>query len=101
MHRLGLPAYVVNEHGGFAYALDRLARRTMSEAAIEKKRGYGGGTSIADRQVFQRAIGQGTIRMNACAARRAEALERMFDSAAEGPPDPALATESQAAAVWC
>ena len=101
LHRLGLPGYVVNEHGSFAYALGRLALRTMSEAAIEKKRGYLGGTSIADRQVFQRAIGEGTIRMNACAAGMAEALERMFDSAAAGPPDPALVTQAQAAAVWC
>ena len=101
LHRLGLPAYVVNEHGSFAYALGRLALRTMSDAAIEKKRGYLGGTSVADRQVFQRAVGQGAIRMNACAAGMAEALERMFDSAVDGPPDPALVTEAQAAAVWC
>ena len=101
LHRLGLPAYVVNEHGSFAYALGRLALQTMRDAAIEKKRGYLDGTSIADRQVFQRAIGQGTIRMNACAAGMAEVLERMFDSAAAGPPDPALVTEAQAAAVWC
>ncbi len=99
--RLGLPAYVVNEHGSFAYALGRLALQTMTEAAIEKKRGYLGGVSLADRQVFQRTIGQGTIRMNACALAMAESLERMFDSAAAGPPDPALVTEAQAAAVWC
>ena len=73
----------------------------MTETAIEKKRGYLGGVSLADRQVFQRTIGQGTIRMNACALAMAESLERMFDSAAAGPPDPALVTEAQAAAVWC
>ncbi|WP_420623626.1 hypothetical protein [Candidatus Poriferisodalis sp.] len=101
LHRLGLPGYVVNEHGSFAYALGRLALRTMSEAAIEKKRGYVGGVSLADRAVFQRALGQGTIRMNACAAGMAEVLERMFDSAVDGPPDPALVTEAQVAAVWC
>ncbi|WP_419908496.1 hypothetical protein [Candidatus Poriferisodalis sp.] len=99
--RLGLPAFVVNEHGSFAYALGRLALQTMTETAIEKKRGYLGGVSLADRQVFQRAIGQGTIRMNACALAMAESLERMFESAAAGPPDPALVTEAQAAAVWC
>ena len=99
--RLGLPAFVVNEHGSFAYALGRLALRTMTETAIEKKRGYLGGVSLADRQVFQRTIGQGTIRMNACKLAMAESLERMFDSAAAGPPDPALVTEAQAAAVWC
>lgn len=101
LHRLGLPAYVVNEHGSFAYALGRLALRTMRAAAIEKKRGYLGGVSVADRQVFQRAIGQGNTRMNACAAGMVEVLERMFDSAAAGPPDPALVAEAQAASVWC
>lgn len=99
--RLGLPAFVVNEHGSFAYALGRLALQTMTETAIEKKRGYLGGVSLADRQVFQRTIGQGTIRMNACALAMAESLERMFDSAVAGPPDSALVTEAQAAAVWC
>ena len=99
--RLGLPAYVVNEHGSVAYALGRLALQTMTETAIEKKRGYLGGVSLADRAVFQRTIGQGTVRMNACALAMAESLERMFDSAVAGPPDPALVTEAQAAAVWC
>jgi alkylation response protein AidB-like acyl-CoA dehydrogenase len=99
--RLGLPAFVVNEHGSFAYALGRLALQMASESAVEKKRGYAGGVSLADRQIFQRTIGQGTIRMNACALAMADAMERVFDSAAGGPPDPALVTEAQAAAVWC
>lgn len=101
LHRLGLPGYVVNEHGSFAYALGRLALRTMAETAVEKKRGYMGGVSLADREVFQRAIGRGTTRMNACAAGMAEALERLFDSAADGLPDPALVTEAQSMSVWC
>ena len=101
LHRLGLPGYVVNEHASFAYALGRLALHTMVETAIEKKRGYLGGISLADREVFQRAIGQGTTRMNACAAGMAEVLERLFDSAADGPPSPALVTEAQAMSVWC
>ena len=99
--RLGLPGFVVNEHGSFAYALGRLALRTVTDSAVEKQRGYLGGVSLADRQVFQRAIGQGTIRMNACALVMADAMERMFDSASDGPPDPELVTEAQAAAVWC
>ncbi len=99
--RLGLPAFVVNEHGSFAYALGRLALRLASQTASEKKRGYLGGVSLADREVFQRTIGQGMIRMNACTLAMADAIERMFASAAKGPPDPQLVTEAQAAAVWC
>ncbi len=99
--RLGLPAFVVNEHGSFAYALGRLALRTATDNAVSKKRGYLGAASLADRQIFQRTIGQGTIRMNACALAMADAMERLFDSAADGPPDPAIVTEAQAAAVWC
>ncbi|WP_419841170.1 hypothetical protein [Candidatus Poriferisodalis sp.] len=99
--RLGLPAFVVNEHGSFAYALGRLALRTASQDVSEKWRGYVGSVSLADREVFQRAIGRGTIRMNACALGMADAIERMFDSAAQGPPDPTLVTEAQAAAAWC
>lgn len=100
LYRLGMPGYVVNEHGCFAYAIGRLALKTMIETAVEKKRGYVGGTSIADREVFQRAVGEGTLRMNACQLLMADAVERLFDSAEQhGEPTPTLQAESRAAAV--
>jgi len=101
LYRLGLPGYVVNEHGAFAYALGRLALQTMIDSAVEKSRGYVGGISIADREIFQRAIGQGTQRMNACHLLMADVVERLFDSAFDGDPEPSMQAEARAAAVWC
>ncbi|MGI9598880.1 MAG: acyl-CoA dehydrogenase family protein [Acidimicrobiales bacterium] len=101
LYRLGMPGFVINEHGCFAYAIGRLVLKTLTETAIEKKRGYAGGISIADREVFQRAISVGTQRMNACQLLMADVVERLFDSAADGPPPPAMQAEARAAAVWC
>lgn len=101
LYRLGLPGFVVNEHGCFAYAVGRLALKTVTETAIEKKRGYAGGISIADREVFQREVSRGTQRMNACQLLMADVVERLFDSAGDGTPPPAMQAEARAAAVWC
>lgn len=101
LYRLGMPGYVVNEHGCFAYAVGRLALKTMIETAVEKKRGYLGGLSIADREIFQRAIGLGTQRMNACQLLMADTVERLFDAAVDGEPGPSLQAEARSAAVWC
>ncbi|MGH1490008.1 MAG: acyl-CoA dehydrogenase family protein [Acidimicrobiales bacterium] len=101
LYRLGMPGYVINEHGCFAYAIGRLALQTAIDTAVEKKRGYVGGISVADRQVFQRAIGQGTQRMNACHLLMADAVEKLFESAADGPPSPSAQAAARSAAVWC
>lgn len=102
LYRLGAPGFVVNEHGSFAYALGRLALKTMIETAVEKKRGYhGGGLSIADREVFQRTIGLGTQRLNASALLMADAVERLFDAAEAGIPPALIQADARAAAVWC
>jgi alkylation response protein AidB-like acyl-CoA dehydrogenase len=101
LYRLGMPGYVVNEHGCFAYALARLAIEHLTETAAAKKRGYLGGTSIAERQVVQREIGRSTQRMNACALLMADAVERLYQSAADGPACPSVQAEARAAATWC
>lgn len=101
LYRMGMPGYVVNEHGSFAYALGRLALATTIATAVEKKRGYLDRSSIADREVFQRAIGQGTQRMNACRLLMADVVERLFDATVDGGANPELQAEARAAAVWC
>lgn len=101
LYRLGLPGFVVNEHGSFAYALAQAALDDMIATAIEKKRGYGPAVSIADREVFQRLVGQGFQRINACRLLMADAVSRLYDGAADGPPSSALVAESRGAAVWC
>lgn len=101
LYRLGLPGYVVNEHGSFAYALGELALQTMVDSAIEKKRGYTGSLSIADREVFQRTVGLSSQRLRACRLLMADVIERLFDAATDGPPTAILQSEARAAAVLC
>lgn len=101
LYRLGSPGYVVNEHGCFAYALGRLALQALCETAVNKKRGYVGGKTIADREVFQRTIGLSTQRLNACQLLMGDVVERLFESAAEGEASKQVQAEARAAAVWC
>ena len=101
LYRLGLPGFVVNEHGAFAYAIGRLALATFVEAVVEKKRGYVGGVTVADREIVQRTVSLSTQRMNACQLLMADTIDRLFDSAAEGPPPPAAQADARAAATWC
>ena len=101
LFRLGMPGYVINEHGAFAYALARLALQISTEMAVEKKRGYVGGTSIADRAVFQRAIAEGKLRVDASRLLMVDTLERLFDAAEHGIPPAPLQAETRAAAVLC
>ena len=100
LYRLGY-GFVVNEHGSFAYALARLALRTVVELAAEKKRGYAGATGIADRAVFQRAVGEGELRLSATRLMMIDVLERLFESAADGEAPAALQAEARAAATLC
>jgi alkylation response protein AidB-like acyl-CoA dehydrogenase len=101
LYRLGLPGYVINEHAIFALAIARLALNTASDLAIEKKRGYGAGTTIADREVFQRAVATGDLRLKACRAYAVDVLERLFEAAADGLPDPHIQGEARAMATFC
>lgn len=101
LFRLGMPGYVVNEHGCFAYALARLALKTVTELAIGKKRGYGVQNSIADRPVFQRAVGEGEMRISAVRLLMRDVLDRLYEAAEFGQPPEALQAEARAAAVLC
>jgi alkylation response protein AidB-like acyl-CoA dehydrogenase len=102
LYRLGLPGYVVNEHAMFALAIARLALNTVSEMAIEKKRGYGAQTTIADREVFQRLVAISDLRLKSCRAHMVEVLDRLFESAVvDGLPDPKTQGEARAMAVFC
>ncbi|MCP5026733.1 MAG: hypothetical protein GY929_10670 [Actinomycetia bacterium] len=101
LYRLGIPGFVVNEHMIFALAL---ARRTINELkalAITKKRGYVGGTTIADRPVVQRLISESELRLRACRLLCDEVLERLFAAAGDGPPPADLVAEARAVGTLC
>jgi len=93
--------FASNEHAIFAYALAKLALNTLITCATEKRRGYGRGISIADREIFQRAVGESELRLKAVKLLMIDVLERLHDSASDGDAPIALQAEARAASVLC
>lgn len=93
--------FASNEHAVFALALGQLALQTVSESAAEKKRGYGAGISIADREIFQRTVAEAELRLRACKLLMIDVLERLYDASQEREAPIALQAEARAASVLC
>lgn len=93
--------FAANEHAGFANALAQQALRTVTESAQAKKRGYGAGTSIADREVFQRTVAESELRLRANKLLMTDVLERLFDASVGSEAPIALQAEARAASVLC
>lgn len=93
--------FASNEHAIFALALGQLALDTLTRTAAEKKRGYGAGISIADREIFQRTVAESELRLRACKLLMTEVLERLYDASLEQEAPIALQAEARAASVLC
>jgi len=93
--------FASNEHAIFALALGQLALNTLTETAMEKKRGYGAGISIADREIFQRTVAEGELRLRACKLLMTDTLERLYDASHDREAPIALQAEARAASVLC
>jgi indole-3-acetate monooxygenase len=100
---LGLPGSVSNEHASFALGVGRLALDTVKEIAMTKRRGRGpAAVTLANRQVFQRFIGEAELRLRSARMVTFEVHERAWQVACEGVmPDPAMEAEMRASAVYC
>ncbi len=103
LYRLGIPAFVANEHAAFATGVARRALDLLTGIAINKRRGYGpGAVSLADRPAIQRLIGHSELRLRA-ARDLALAINREAMDVVEegGTPDARLALQTRASAVYC
>jgi alkylation response protein AidB-like acyl-CoA dehydrogenase len=100
---LGLPGSVSNEHASFALGVGRLALDLVKEIAMTKRRGRGpAAVTLANRQVFQRFVGEAELRLRSARMVTFEVHERAWEVACEGVmPDPALEAEMRASAVYC
>jgi len=103
LYRLGIPAFVANEHAAFATGLARRALDVLIETAVNKKRGYGpGAVSLADRAAVQRMIGHSELRLRAARGLALDVYARAMQMALRGETlSPQLALETRAAAVYC
>ena len=93
--------FAANEHAIFALALAQLALHTVVQKAQQKKRGYGAGNSIADREIVQRVVAKSELRLRGAKLLMTDALERLFEASAEHEAPVALQAEARAASVLC
>ncbi len=84
MYRVGLPGLVAHELGGFALGVATRALDEIREQAITKKRGYTTRTTIADRGVFRRMLGESDLRLRAVRALLTQVYTRAWDTASAG-----------------
>jgi alkylation response protein AidB-like acyl-CoA dehydrogenase len=100
---LGLPGSVSNEHASFALGVARLALDLIKDVAMTKRRGRGpAAVTLADRQVFQRFIGEAELRLRAARLMTFDVHERAWDVVRGSVvPDPALEAEMRGSAVLC
>jgi indole-3-acetate monooxygenase len=68
LYRLGMPAFVANEHVAFALGVGQRALDTLLDLAQSKQRGYGPGSTLAARPALQRAVGESELRLRAVRA---------------------------------
>jgi alkylation response protein AidB-like acyl-CoA dehydrogenase len=94
MYQLGLPGLLINELAGFALGVARRALDAITDLAKTKRRGYGKQTALAEREVFQRAIGEGDLRLRAARALAIEIFEKAWQTVCAGcKPELALQVE--------
>ena len=103
LYRLGIPAFVANEHAAFASGVARRALDLLTHTAVAKKRGYGpGAASLADRAAVQRLIGRGELSLRAARGLALAINEQAMDVVNRGDsPDTRLALETRAVACYC
>jgi indole-3-acetate monooxygenase len=83
LYRLGMPAFVANEHAAFALGVARRALDAVVALAAGKARGVTP-TVLAERATFQRFVGTAEARLRAARALAVEANAAAWRTVAEG-----------------
>jgi len=68
LYRFGFPGFIANENAGFALGVARRALDEVVALAGAKARGYVKQSSLVNRAVFQRALGEADLRLRAARA---------------------------------
>jgi indole-3-acetate monooxygenase len=83
LYRLGLPAFVTNEHAGFALGVARCALDAVTSLAAGKSRGLKP-APLVGRGTFQRFVGEAPLRLRAARALVVELNEAAFTTVGIG-----------------
>ena len=81
---MGLPGLLINEFMGLYFGVARRALDEMLALIKSKQRGYGKPSSVADRGVVQRAIGEGDLKLRAVRALAMEILQDVWATVCRG-----------------
>ena len=101
LYQLGLPGLLINEFDGFALGVARRALDAVIELAKTKRRGYGKQAVLAEREVFQRAIGEGDLRLRAARVLALEVFEKAWQTVCAGrKPDAELQVEMRSVTTY-
>lgn len=102
LYRLGLPAFVANEHAAFALGVARAALDALL-ATASRARGYvPGARSLAERGSVQRMLGRAELALGAARALAIARNEEAWQTvAAGGALTPRQQAELRALAGWC
>jgi alkylation response protein AidB-like acyl-CoA dehydrogenase len=83
LYRLGLPAFVTNEHAAFALGVGRRALDAVTALAAGKSRGLKP-APLVGRGTFQRFVGEAELRLRAARALAVELNEAAFTTVGVG-----------------
>ena len=84
LYQLGFPGLLINELAGFALGVARRSLDAIIDLAQTKRRGYGKQTVLAGREVVQRVIGEGDLRLRAARALAFEIFEKDWQTVCAG-----------------
>ena len=84
LYQLGFPGLLINELAGFALGVARRSLDAIIDLAQTKRRGYGKQTVLAGREVVQRVIGEGDLRLRAARALALEIFEKAWQTVCAG-----------------
>jgi alkylation response protein AidB-like acyl-CoA dehydrogenase len=84
LYRLGMPAFVTNEHVAFALGVGRRALDTLLDLAQSKQRGYGQMSALAARPVVHRVLGESDLRLRAARTLAIESYEKAWATVCAG-----------------
>jgi indole-3-acetate monooxygenase len=84
LYRLGMPAFVTNEHVAFALGVGRRALDTLLDLAQSKQRGYGQRSTLAARPAVHRVLGESDLRLRAARTLAIESYEKAWTTVCAG-----------------
>jgi alkylation response protein AidB-like acyl-CoA dehydrogenase len=101
LYRFGFPGFIANENAGFALGVARRALDEVVALAAAKSRGYAKRSSLVNRAVFQRALGEGDLRLRAARALIFDLYEKAWARVCAGETlDPRDHAQLRAAGSW-